>query len=354
MGKKILFLLMAGGLWGACVKEVDFSGAYEKKVVVNCILNYTYYEHHDPTTPNQELLTGEPFYYTFGSYSSSLNGKQTLYLSYNKTNGDYENIPDAEAVLIDDNTGEIIGNFKKDSTTSLPGRWTLDYSIPCTDNENIVSVDVKYRLEVSVPGEKKIVARTAFKRTIPKQAIVSKEYPQQGWLQTDNLDSPVWLMPDTYEVVESEYNPQELGHGRIPHIQHSWLYQVRNNYPLNKTDLFNVGSDKGSHIMAIRLNDEKFDKQELPCGFLFPEITEIKGHDHYLSSVLIVASVSDDYDKYIRSVIIDVIHHNDKDDVFSHLNEDQIYSNIENGLGIFGVQFTASLSNGLRPVVYQY
>lgn len=140
MGKKILFLLMAGGLWGACVKEVDFSGAYEKKVVVNCILNYTYYEHHDPTTPNQELLTGETFYYTFGSYSSSLNGKQTLYLSYNKTNGDYENIPDAEAVLFDDNTGEIIGNFKKDSTTSLPGRWTLDYSIPCTDNENIVSV----------------------------------------------------------------------------------------------------------------------------------------------------------------------------------------------------------------------
>lgn len=354
--KKILFLFMAGALLGACVKEVDFSGAFKKKVVVNCILNNVYYEHHDQVT-NQTLWNGKTVYRGSTRFSSALNGRQTLYLSYNKTDGDYEVIPDAEALLIDDNTGEIIGKFKKelgpDSNTPLPGRWTLDYSMPYTEDENTVSVDVKYRLEVSVPGEKTIVARTSFRRTIPKKAIIPKEYPQQGWLQTKNLDSPIWLMPETYEVIEAEKDTGSYGTWHYSEKE-SWLYQVRNTYPLNKTDLFNVGSDKGSHIMAIRLNGEKFDKQELPCGFLFPEITEIEGHDHYLSSNLIVASVSEDYDKYIRSVIIDAIHHNNKDDVFSHLNEDQIYSNIENGLGIFGVQFTACMSNGLRPVVYQY
>ena len=129
--KKILFLFMAGALLGACVKEVDFSGAFKKKVVVNCILNNVYYEHHDQVT-NQTLWNGKTVYRGSTRFSSALNGRQTLYLSYNKTDGDYEVIPDAEALLIDDNTGEIIGKFKKelgpDSNTPLPGRWTLDYS----------------------------------------------------------------------------------------------------------------------------------------------------------------------------------------------------------------------------------
>ena len=345
---------MAGFFLGACVKDVDFSGAYKKKVVVNCILNYVYYEYHEP-------FTGQPYgktpYHYRSRFSSYLNGVQRLYLSYNKTDGDYEDIPDVEAILFDDNTGEIVGKFKRDLTPDsgapLPKRWTLDYTIPCIENETSVSIDVKYRLELSIPGEKKIVARTSFKRTIPKQAIISKEYPQQGWLQTQNLDSPTWLMPETHEIIEPEPETGQSGQWLFSEKE-SWLYQVRNSYPINKTDLFNVGSDKGSHIMAIRLNGEKFGTDELPCAFLFPEIMEIEGHKHYLSSNLIVASVSEDYDKYIRSVIIDAIHHNDKDDVFSHLNEDQLYSNVENGLGIFGVQFTACLSNDRRPVVYQY
>lgn len=279
-----------------------------------------------------------------------------MYLSYNKNGGGYEEISDAEAVLYDDKTGDIIGRFER-KTERLPGLptpgvWVLDYAIPCTEDENTVSVDVKYRLEVSVPGEKKIVSRTTFQRTIPKKAIIQKESPKEGWLQTSNLESPVWLMPDTYEITEPlESSP--LGDSPSS-FQPSWLYQVRNSYPMDKADPFNVSSDKGGHVMAVRLNGTSFKEEELPCGFLFPEVVEIEGHNHYFSSTLIVASVSEDYDKYIRSVIVDAMHHSDKDDVFAHLNEDQIYSNVENGLGIFGVQFVACLSNDLRPVIYQY
>lgn len=345
---KISLLFLTVFLGVSCVKEVNFSGTYEKKVTVNCILNYTYYEHHDPYQPG---MTGESQHLGIvGKPYSTSDITQQLFLSYNKQDGEYEDIQDAEALLFDDRTGMLIGRFEH----WYDNAWKLEYPIPCTEDETSINVDVKYRLEVSVPGMKKIVSRTSFCRRIPKSAIVPKELPEKGWLQTENLDSPAWLIPYTYEVITQKHNPDPNTGSTSNSYQPAWLYNVQNSYPRDKADPFNISNDKGGNIMAIRLNGNRFDRQELPCGFLFPGVVEIKNREHFYYSYFVVASVSEEYDKYLKSAIVDAIHHHNKDDVFTHLNEDQVYSNIENGVGIFGVQFTACLSNDLRPVVYSY
>ena len=95
-------------------------------------------------------------------------------------------------------------------------------------------------------------------------------------------------------------------------------------------DNFNRSIDSDSkfgftYFLQIRMTDEGYDGQEL--AFVIPDIYIGRNNIQYF------LNADEHYDKYIKTTIINRM--NETDDL-PFYEQIQIYSNIENGYGIFG------------------
>jgi hypothetical protein len=96
-------------------------------------------------------------------------------------------------------------------------------------------------------------------------------------------------------------------------------------------DVFNRSIDLEAkygftHFLQIRISDEGYDGQVL--SFIIPDFVE---RDEYTAQHFLNAD--EHYDKYIKTTIINKMK---EDSEFPFYEPIQIYSNIENGYGIFG------------------
>jgi hypothetical protein len=275
----ILFFLLSG-----CVDEVDIVVKGKEEIVVNCVL--TYKDH-------QELQV---------VYSKSLGGG--LF---------YEPIVDAVAELWEDE--ELVGTFAHQGL----GRWNLEF----TPKPFMV-----YHLKVKVPGRKEITATT----TMPENPSINFEGLSNHCLRFSQLSQPfpVWAFSITNGGETEEWlDPfSELSVGPSDRMYDD----IATNHPF--VDKFNATS-----FLLVDLGD-----MATHPGFFY--YLRILPHDTPLEfeietmgiyyQFIVFRSCSHEYDNYLKSVMLKVLSHESNEDVFYGFDEDQTYSNIDNGVGIFG------------------
>lgn len=303
---------------------------------------------------------------------------QKLYLCFTKGASREEAKPltDAVATLIDLTDEKPIGEFKK-STGNL---WTLDYS-PVSDHH--------YRIEVQVPGYDMIWAED----TMPQRADISsytthfKQVDERDY----NLDS---LHPDTYAYF---FNGTYFifGSDRSGPI---WVYglDIDNLHPddplsgigpiaseiytdIPTADNFNVKNKKYIPEVLLHLDYAGDDEiigvnvENYPdlAGSLthdrFLRIDGGKAHEPFLITCnfkqwydevypqlrvygtrpMVFMSVSDVYDDYLKTALI-MEEMQSSSDMSTIYLRDNLPSNIQGGVGIFGCKYAQTLDNLVR------
>lgn len=344
----ILFVIFLIGscCYVSCVRDVILDAGENPQVVVECIMS------------NDTI--------------------QKLYLNFTKGSSRQEAEPLTEAIatLIDLTDEKPIGEFKK-STGNL---WTLDYS-PVSDHH--------YRIEVQVPGYDMIWAE----ETMPQRADISsytthfKQLDERDY----NLDS---LHPDTYAYF---FNGTYFifGSDRSDRSEPIWVYGLDIDEPhpddplsgigpiaseiytdIPTADNFNVKNKKyipevllhldyagdneiigvdvvnypdlaGSltHDRFLRIDGGKAHEPFLiTCNFkhwydnVYPQIR------HYGTRPMVFMSVSDAYDDYLKTALI-MEEKQSSSDMSTIYLRDNLPSNIQGGVGIFGCKYAQTLDN---------
>lgn len=335
--------LVTASLLTSCVREVVLDAGENPQVVVECIMS------------NDTI--------------------QKLYLNFTKGSSRQEAEPLTEAIatLIDLTDEKPIGEFKK-STGNL---WTLDYS-PVSDHH--------YRIEVQVPGYDMIWAED----TMPQRADISsytthfKQIDERDY----NLDS---LHPDTYAYF---FNGTYFifGSDRSGPI---WVYGLDIDEPhlddplsgigpiaseiytdIPTADNFNVKNKKYIPEVLLHL-DYAGDNEIIGVNVLnYPDLAGSLTHDRFLridggkahepflitcnfkhwydevypqirhtgTRPMVFMSVSDAYDDYLKTVLI-MEEMQSSSDMSTIYLRDNLPSNIQGGVGIFGCKYEQTLDN---------
>ncbi len=257
-----------------CVKTIDLEHSSEKKVVVNCILT-------DASVQTLSL-----------NYSGSLKDRS------------YEEIERAKVVLFENNI--VVGGFKKKGYA----HWEIDFT-PKAGNT--------YRLEVEMPNFPLVSATT----TMPHKASIRKNKERDTGTKknfTKEESSCFWVFAlekrkDTLMSVITIDGKDKL------------LEDLATNY--SKVDDFNTIETTSfpfeykPHFVYLRMTPNTEEKNFFLEGNLY-------------SSIVVFRSVSNEYDNYLKSSIQKMLVYQSFDDPSQWLDESEIYSNIKNGVGIFG------------------
>ena len=277
--KRKLLIIISALVVSACVEEVNLDKAFEKTVTVNCILNA------DAET-------------------------QSVDIKYNGDFGEilFERVPDADVVMFAD--GKELGHLKKIAFS----RWVIDLK---------PEPGVTYRLEIQVPGEKKITAET----TVPEPApirMASNPEDIDKYLQTfiheAGTSSACWISIDKSRLIGSdhpyrdEFNKLEKIHGSL--------------YPEGYKSRFTVCDD------YVRISPVTLEKN---LTFL------LEGSSIYRGAEIVFITMSDDYDLYRKSAYQKIKAYTGED-FTDFLEENVVYSNIKNGTGIFGAYVTRRIT----------
>lgn len=324
----------------SCVREVTLDAGENPQVVVECIMS------------NDTI--------------------QKLYLNFTKGSSRQEAEPLTEAIatLIDLTDEKPIGEFKK-STGNL---WTLDYS-PVSDHH--------YRIEVQVPGYDMIWAED----TMPQRADISSytTHSKQNDERDYNLDS---LHPDTYAYF---FNGTYFifGSDRSGPI---WVYGLDIDEPhlddplsgigpiaseiytdIPTADNFNVKNKKYIPEVLLHIRDNEI----IGVNVLnYPDLAGSLTHDRFLridggkahepflitcnfkqwydevythirhigTRPMVFMSVSDAYDDYLKTALI-MEEMQSSSDMSTIYLRDNLPSNIQGGVGIFGCKYEQTLDN---------
>lgn len=269
----ILLVLLA-----SCVQDVSFEFEHESKLCLNCILN-----------PDSLIET-------------------SLTLSHSLSNtSNFETVNNAIIQLFENDTlkGEL--NFISN------GKYVL--------NQKPVS-GKNYKIVAKSPDYKQITAYT----TVPEKPII--KYTKDTTSIIENLNVPV------FDLNVQLFDPQGKNY--------YWLYSTYivggvkyggNCKEINApfVDHFNrfIDSDSKygfSHFMQIRISDEGYDAQVLE--FTIPDNVVYLDYkaQHFLN-------VDEHYDKYIKTTIVNRMKETSELPFYEPV---QIYTNVENGYGIFG------------------
>ena len=341
----ILFVIFLIGscCYVSCVREVILDAGENPQVVVECIMS------------NDTI--------------------QKLYLNFTKgvSKTEAEPLTEAIATLIDLTDEKPIGEFKK-STGNL---WTLDYS-PVSDHH--------YRIEVQVPGYDMIWAED----TMPQRADISsytthfKKYDERDY----NLDS---LHPDTYAYF---FNGTYFifGSDRSGPI---WVYGLDIDEPHPDDPLSGIGPIASEIYTDIPTADNfnVKNKKYIPEVLLhlyyneiigvnvvnYPDLAGSLTHDRFLridggkahepflitcnfkqwydevypqlrvygTRPMVFMSVSDVYDDYLKTALI-MEEMQSSSDMSTIYLRDNLPSNIQGGVGIFGCKYAHTLDNLVR------
>lgn len=267
-----------------CVETSSFSPEVEPEVVVNC------------------LLTDSDV--------------QTLTLTYSAHFADfsYKEVEAAEVTLLEQ--GRVVGQFRKVDKS----KWEL----PFTPHQGL-----SYELRVTVPGRPLISATTTFPR-YPKVLIDwskahKREEKGQVYFERSYKDQIFWVF-----AFQDDYFHEDNSFITTLKIKPNYrlIRELGTDYPsvddFNnidiKPDMYDNTTDlKQWYLRMLPDEQRSFYVETLDRNFL-----------------IVFRATSDEYDKYLKSSVTKMLVYLTKDDLTQRLDETEIYTNVQNGLGIFG------------------
>lgn len=267
-------------------------------------------------------------------------------------------IEEAEVSLFDLTTGEHVGDYSRDAGKEI---WSLAYN---------PVVGHLYRLEIQVPARGFMYAEQVMPgtgiRTIDlwysdsmADMAFKKRYAEYGfryaYVFNDNLSYHCWIYALNYNELTGK---REL----VEDICTDYSY----------TDIFNVTGELGSSLWTnTEIGIPDF-LQDMPVHRRFlriPKAQELtRDEDSFIVTgrftgeyfgrqkeesenmgVLQVMTVSDEYNRYLREVMI-LSEQQESSDLADIFIRNNVYSNIHGGLGIWGARNVTSL----RWHIYDY
>lgn len=269
----------------SCIESIDYGKAHGTKLVVNCIL-----------VPEEE---------------------QTLRISFNGEIGSYrfDTPENAEARLFCN--GNEIGKFSKLENDPY---WKLMHQpIP----------GGKYCIKVSVPGYDEITAETTFPNSTPPVERTSSVSPRI-FIQTGE-STPFWIFAVRQPVEEWDIlmrYPSATEKDRLSQ-------EIGTDHP--GVDGFNV------QTLPVRISDNVEGKtisqyiylRVVPAEVQYPLQFSLEWQN-MTGSLVYFRSVSDEYDKYLKTSLQKILAVQDEDDPTYWFDDKKVYCNINGGLGIFG------------------
>ncbi len=276
----------------SCVTDISFNEEEKyKNVVLNCILT-------EKDTQYAEL-----------THSNTLD--EGAYFDF---------ISDAQIILY--SKGKEVGRFEKDNYR----KWKLDYKI---------APNTKYEIKAIINENKILYAETSTPKLFSIHKIAENQYSK-----TIRITDPL-AKGDAYWCFvlgkSIEYEDQEKYIEKIwkPNIEETESLESEIGTHSNLVDDFNQegnmsslinNSTARSHRAYIRLADSEFDIQTADLDILAT-------YNHY--SFVVVRLGSIEYDKYMKSTLVKMLAYEAENDPTRHFEENKIFSNIENGYGIF-------------------
>ncbi len=228
---------------------------------------------------------------------------QELTLNYSafELYSDYEPIKEAKATLW--SKGDSIGEFKR----SENNKWLL---------KHMPKPYAEYTLKVEVPGRDTISATTIFPR---------KPYIRR--VEANDKENSYGFVKQKHEVFWVFANPyQGLSEIGMPIKQPVLISPIGSN--LLDIDSFNIDL-RGTHMGNYPVYHHYL--RVLPGEYeQYFEVSEI------VSAFVVFRGVSNEYDQYLKSILSKMLAYSIEDDPKLMLDETMIYSNIKNGVGIFG------------------
>ncbi|MDA3880212.1 MAG: DUF4249 family protein [Prolixibacteraceae bacterium] len=277
--KKLSIYLFLFQILYACVADIDIESTRDKKIVVNCVL-----------TPDSI---------------------QTLTLMYSSPHSQlwHEEVDSAIITLFQDSIE--IGHFRKTGFSN----WQLLHTPQYGD---------KYRIHIKVPNWPDIEGST----TMPNPVHITKTEGNNSntvryFRQLPNT-LPYWIFVIRQKHDTIMVKPQIASNDVL-------LTSIGCNHP--NADNFNttnnmVLENKGStreHIAYIRITAPK-DSTE----------TTFYVETNLYQSLVFFRAASTEYDLYMKSSIQKMVIHSSFNDPTAWFDESEIFTNIDNGLGIFG------------------
>lgn len=278
---------------------------------------------------------------------------QTLRLSFTSADGTQREVQEAEAVLTDLTVNSVAGTFSRNAE----GCWTLDYKAVSGH---------KYRLEIKVPGYDLIYAED----TMPQQCVV---HSAMGFLS--NKASNV-IYGSVFRVPTGSYK--------------MWVYAMNYNKETGRREIVERICTDAAGVDDFNLTGESYDPPHSDFdnifgvsrdAYLYWELEGCPLHNKYLrvemepgkfsnslsdyifsvsgsfegdyynrgtikpserppredEGVVLVTIVSDKYDRFLRDVHY-FMHLAESTELASIYLRDNLYTNIEGGVGIFGAK----------------
>lgn len=275
-----VFALLVG-----CIENIEVNPREGRRVVVNCVLKMD----------------------TIQTLTLCYSGKQgdTYYL------GDeyYDEVTDAEVLLYleRDSVSTLVGKFKKGGFS----KWSLRYT-PVRE--------AKYRLVVNIPGEETVWGVTTFPKLLKIKRLKSSDTETQSAFYCHENTGPFWTM-----AFSREYDTVMLNH---PVITSDLRLRdvVASDYP--SIDDFNKERTSESYIInKAYYRYMRMLPNKASCQFVV---------EPSVPGMVVFRAVSSDYDKYLKTSIAKMLNYSSMDNPVQWLDESEIHSNINNGVGIFG------------------
>jgi hypothetical protein len=275
------FVMLALLFCWACTEDIDLDQKRKKKIVVNCVL----------TTDSVQTLTL--------TYSNPLNQHY------------YDEVETATATLYLDSVE--VGQFAKTAYS----KWELKHR-PKFEGE--------YRLTVQVPGWDDIEATTTMPLPVWVEKSEGDNTRNKRHLLQRFAPSPYWMFvigqsKDTI-MVKPVVQPGDF-------LRNSIGTSHPNRDGFNAIDEMtdeNSGTTR-RHTIYLRINTPIENKEKEIPFYL---------ESAFSTSLVIFRSASPEYDQYMKSSVQKMIVHEAFDDPTRWFDENEIYTNITNGLGVFG------------------
>lgn len=278
-----ILLLLLSTVQMSCVDEINRNSDYAESIVVNCILS----------------------------------NQTEQYLSVTNTNkvGDGSVFREADfktAILYEEE--QPVDTFERAGYN----KWKVVYT---------PQVGKKYKLKVILPDNKEIIAYTTMPTPCQVRALQGTEYSKQPFRQY-SFDRPIWVScfsSNDFVLLSTKLTTLLL----CDEIGTNHIYVDKFNAEGSLSEIIQ-GSPYESIIYYMRLHDAPTRKE--PLDF---EIQAGIGQ-HYAFSFI---TASYEYDRYMKTSIEKMNLYRDEDDPIQWFDEQTIYSNIENGVGIFAAYY---------------
>lgn len=279
-GGLIIFVLM---FTNACVENVDIKDARNTKIVVNGLLNTSNLQKLSITKSN---ALGEHF---------------------------YDEVENAVVILWDEE--KEAGRYSKVGY----GKWQLDYQ---------PLVDHTYKLEIQLQNGKILTAVTTMPKSLNITKVTGRNTDYRKHFIQGPTDFPYYIFIINQTGTEIVVDPVVEPNNRLE-------TQIGTNHPY--VDHFNIEQESMQSIWGnefstmaymayLRIyNDKISDTQDVPFC--------IEGS--LGKSLVFFRSASVEYDQYMKSSIQKMLVYQVFDDDTQWFDENDIYSNITNGIGIF-------------------